>query len=272
MQLIAAKCPDCGADLKIPEGSTSVICEYCGGNILVADLLGTTSIMQNCMTLAYAALDSNNYQDAYDHFNRAIEIDMKNPNAWFGKAFCEGMIGKIRDNSFGQMIDMFESSFNYAPADKQTNFRKNAAVNIVKVVRNSEKLIRLSCNLLTLEYDKELSAAVTSEVQHIKDVVKNTVLKAQEYDPANKDVTVLLEEVTSGAFFKSDFDVPSQSKEDSPLNIFKSIKTEPDKSQPDTAGQSSGSQADSSKKSGCSFVILIFVISASALSMLLGII
>jgi len=271
MQLIAAKCPDCGADLKIPEGSPSVICEYCRGNILVADILGTTSVMQNCMTLAYSAMESKNYKDAYDHFNRAIEIDMKNPNAWFGKAVCEGMIGKVGENSFGQMIDMFESSFKYVSEDKQANFRKNASAEIVKVIRKSTNIIQLACELLVLKKeDDKISSELGNEIRELKENVKKTIQKAQEYDPDNKDVTTLLDEVTSGTFFKSDIDEESQSKENSPINIFKSINIEPEKPQPDTSGQSSENQTGSNKKSGCSFVILIFVMAAVSAGLLLG--
>jgi hypothetical protein len=273
MKLIAAKCPDCGADLKIPEDSTSVICEYCGGNILVTDILGATSVMQNCMTLAYTAMENKNYKDAYDHFNRAIEIDMKNPNAWFGKAVCEGMIGKVGENSFGQMIDMFERSFEYASEDKQANFRKNASSEIVKVIRKSTNIIRLACDLLILkEEDDKMSSELSKEIKELKENVKKTIQKAQEYDPTNKDVTTLLDEVTSGTFFKSDLNEESQSKENSPLNIFKSIKIEQEKPQPDTSSQSSVNQNGSNKKSGCSFVILIFIIAAAAASLMLGLI
>jgi hypothetical protein len=273
MKLLAAKCPDCGADLKIPEGSNSLICEYCGGNILVTDVLGTTSVMQNCMMLAYSAMENKNYKDAYDHFNRAIEIDMKNPNAWFGKAVCEGMIGKVGENSFGQMIDMFESSFKYASEDKQANFRKNASAEIVKVIRKSTNIIRLACYLLVLkEEDDKISSELSNEIKDLKENVKKTILKAQEYDLTNKDVTALLDEVTSGIFFKSDLNEESQSKENSPLNIFKSINIEPEKPQSDTLSQSSVNQTGSNKKSGCSFVILIFIMAAAVSGLLMGMI
>ncbi len=178
MQLIPAKCPDCGADIKIPEGSTSVVCEYCGGNIIVTDVLGSTAVMQNCMMLAFSAMDSGNYKDAYDHFNRAIEIDIKNPNAWFGKAVCTGMTGKFADDMYGKMISLFESSFNYAPADKILNLKKNAAAEIVKIIRKSAKKIQLACELLSFTDDKKFTDEISSEVNKLKESVINTAKKA----------------------------------------------------------------------------------------------
>jgi len=206
MQLIPVKCPDCGADIKIPEGSTQLVCEYCGGSILVAGLLGSTTVMQNCMSLAYSALENKDYKDAYDHFNRAIEIDLKNPNAWFGKAVCTGMTRKLNENSFGQMIYLFENAFNRTLPEKLPGMKKNAATEIVKVIRKSQKLIQLAADLLTMQDDKKISAEITKEVNDLKEKVRNTVLKALEYDSSNKDVSALLDEVTTGRFFKSSDD------------------------------------------------------------------
>jgi DNA-directed RNA polymerase subunit RPC12/RpoP/tetratricopeptide (TPR) repeat protein len=269
MRLVSAKCPDCGAGLKIPEGSTSVTCEYCGGNIMVTDVLGATDVMQNCMTLAYSAMESKNYKEAYDHFNRAIEIDMKNPNAWFGKAVCLGMTGKLRDNSFGQMIDMFENSFSYAPEDKQANFRKNASAEIVKVVRNASSIIRFGVDLLLLKDDTALSAEIEQEVKKVKDTVENTVKKALEYDAVNADAAVLMGEITSGKFFQSDLDVISNKEANaleaalSPAPETKSLPSnQPVMNQPSV----------NSKKSGCSFVVLVMIMTAAAAGLIMGMI
>jgi tetratricopeptide (TPR) repeat protein len=264
MQLIPAKCPDCGADLKIPEGSSSVTCEYCGGNIIVTDVLGTTAVMQNCMMLAYAALDSKNYKDAYDHFNRAIEIDLKNPNAWFGKAVCAGMTRKLNEDSFGQMIALFENSFKYASADKQPYMKKNAAAEIVKVVRKSQTLIKLAVDLLFLKSEDELVQSMAGEVNALKEKVKTTVLKAGEYDPLNKDVSALLEEVNSGKFFESDLNKVENKKTESDPYGFKEAEAKLNAIAPINSASPQGTPAGN-KKGGCSmvlFMIMIVIISS----------
>lgn len=56
MELKTAKCPECGADLQIPEGKDVITCEYCGANVIVKDLLGTIAPIQNYMSLAASAL------------------------------------------------------------------------------------------------------------------------------------------------------------------------------------------------------------------------
>ncbi len=202
MHLIPVKCPDCGADVKLPEGKTQLTCEYCGGSILVADLLGSTSVMQNCMTLAYEAINDKNYEDAYDHFNRAIEIDMKNPYALMGKAVCLGMTGKLADNIFNKMTRLYENAFSYAAADKLPNLKKTAAADIVKVVRKNKALIHMAKELIVLNGEDEFTAELKNNYDELMQSTKEIVNKAVEYDNLSKDVSDLNQEVLSGKFFE----------------------------------------------------------------------
>jgi len=202
MHLIPVKCPDCGADVKLPEGKTQLTCEYCGGSILVADLLGSTSVMQNCMTLAYEAINDKNYEDAYDHFNRAIEIDMKNPYALMGKAVCLGMTGKLADNIFNKMTRLHENAFSYAADDKLPNLKKTAAADIVKVVRKNKALIHMAKELIVLNGEDEFTAELKKNYDELMQSTKEIVNKAVEYDNLSKDVSDLNQEVLSGKFFE----------------------------------------------------------------------
>lgn len=260
MQLIPAKCPDCGGDIKIPEGSTSEVCEYCGGNIIVTDVLGTTAVMQNCMMLAFSAMENKNYKDAYDHFNRAIEIDLNNPNAWFGKAVCTGMTRKLNENSFGQMLELFESSFKYTPAEKQPAMKINASSEIVKIVRKNQKLIQLASEILTLDSDSQFSASIKKDINNLQDKVKNTVLKALEYDPANNAAAALLEEINTGKFFaleqNNQNELTGDYKADETNKPPSVIKNPSETTQP--------LKTANTKKGGCSFVLfIIFAVIAS---------
>ena len=184
------------------------------------------------------------------------------------------MIGKVGENSFGQMIDLIENSFKYTAEDKQSNMKKNAAVEIVKALRNSENILQLSAELLVLDKDDEeddVTKEFRNKIEKLKENVKKTILKAQEYDPSNKDVTALSGEITSGSFFNRDKGKESQPDENSPLNQSKSLITEMEKPQPDTSNQSSGNQTGTNKKSGCLPVILILMMTVVAVSLLQGV-
>ena len=208
MNLITAKCPDCGAGLKIPEGSSSVTCEFCGSQVMVTDVLGTGAVMQNCMILAYAALKNENYEEAFDHFNRALEIDMKSSSALFGRALCTGWLGKVAKPGFDDMMDMFEKAISYAPADKQVNVKKNAAAEVVKSVRHIIPNIKFGVEMIELEMDAKdadfaaSTADITANVKNSKEQILRALEKAQEYDPSNNEITPLMAEVNAIAISK----------------------------------------------------------------------
>src|SRR5260221_8544563 len=147
MDLITAKCPDCGADLKIAPGALNVVCDYCGSNILVTDVLGSGAVVQNCMTLAYAAMQGENFKDSFDQFNKALEHGSNNYNAWFGKAICAGNLSRVMDVRYDEMIVLFENAFTNAPADKQATLKRNAATEIVKAVKGSMAKIKMADQL-----------------------------------------------------------------------------------------------------------------------------
>jgi tetratricopeptide (TPR) repeat protein len=200
MQLITAKCPDCGADLKITPGGRNVVCEYCGSNILVTDVLGSNAIMQNCMTLAYAAMQGENYEDAYEHFNKALEQNSTNYSAWYGKAICSGMQSHVQKARLDEMLVLFETAFNYAPADKLANLKKSAAAEIVKTVKHQKVKIDAALNLLK-QVSKSAKRAFnignmgSNAAKGIKEA-NAALTKALQYDPANNDAIELQQQFT----------------------------------------------------------------------------
>lgn len=197
MNLITAKCPDCGADLKIPEGSSSVTCEYCGSQVIITDILGTSTVMQNCMTLAFAALEKNDFEDAYGHFNSALEIDMKNYSAWFGKAVCTGRTGKLIDLRIDEMINLFETAFSYAPSDKLANAHRNASAEIIKAIKGLTDVFKLQQEMLKMEEDDEdMKKGLEEASNKVKKEFFGALDKAREYDPSNADIIPLRDEIT----------------------------------------------------------------------------
>ena len=196
MNLVTARCPDCGADLKIPEGSSSVTCEYCGSQVIVADILGTSAVMQNCMTRAYAALEGQDYKDAYGHFNSALEIDMKNYSAWFGKAICTGRTGKLIDLRVAEMIKLFETAIGYAPADKQQNMHRNASAEIIKAIKGLMDVFKLQQDMLQMEADDpEMRKGLDDASNKVQQEFMSALDKALEYDPSNADAAPLRDEI-----------------------------------------------------------------------------
>ena len=266
MNLITAKCPDCGADLKIPEGSLSVTCEYCGSQVIVTDILGTGSVMQNCMTLAYAALEANNYTDAYQHFNTALELDINSYTAWFGKAICTGRTGKLIDLRIDEMIKLFESAFKYAPADKQANIRRNAASEIVKAIKaqkekfNAQQMFLGEMKQIDQGTDYNLSE-LEGSVMKVKQEFLGALDKAHEYDPSNTDIAPLQNELTQAVEVSPEPIIPDEQKLSTQFgNLAEQISRQPTP----VVAPPPQPVVNEKKKSGCAVmsVIVIFIIFA----------
>jgi len=254
MQLVTAKCPDCGADLNIPEGSLNVTCEYCGSNILVTDVLGSNSVMQNCMTLAYEALKNEDYKEAYGHFNSALETDMKSSGAWFGKALCAGELGSVAKPRFDEMMTMFETAINYAPADKQNNLKKTAAAEVVKAIQKTANQRELAEEMMhDLDDgdadDKAMTDEMKKNLEKTKEEILSALNKAHEYDPSNNDVTKMIDDITNDKHDES----PKLEQMRQQLFGSEPLKPEPEPPAP--------APVTTSKKSGCSMALamLIFI-------------
>lgn len=265
MNLITAKCPDCGADLKIPEGSLSVTCEYCGSQVIVTDVLGTGSVMQNCMTLAYAALEANNYTDAYQHFNTALELDINSYTAWFGKAICTGRTGKLIDLRIDEMIKLFENAFKYAPADKQANIRRNAASEIVKAIKaqkekfNEQQMFLGEMKQIDQGTDYNLSE-IEGWVMKVRQEFLGALDKAHEYDPSNTDIAPLKNELTQAVAVSPEPIIPDGQKISTQFgNLAEQISKQETPAAPPVQPV-----VNEKKKSGCAVmsVIVIFIIFA----------
>ncbi len=90
MSLVATKCPNCGASIMLDAGSKEGFCTYCGSKLKVQEVINSVKIDKtgdaaNYLTLAEAACDGINAEEAYEYANKAIELNAKNPQAWFLK-------------------------------------------------------------------------------------------------------------------------------------------------------------------------------------------
>ena len=70
--------------------------------------------MPNLLRLATAASQSQNYQEAYGYYTRALELDSLNSAAWAGKAEAAGRLSNQQTFRFQEMINYFSRSIEVA--------------------------------------------------------------------------------------------------------------------------------------------------------------
>lgn len=119
-KLVSAKCPNCGASLKLSKEDEKVECEYCHNTIVVDDAIacyklkisGNVSVEgistnADLIEAANELLDMNEYLKAKRKFLEFSEKCPDNYQGWLGLLICRTRNFTIRDNNL-----MFENDIN----------------------------------------------------------------------------------------------------------------------------------------------------------------
>lgn len=111
IQFIAANCPNCGGELRVPENRAQVKCMYCGYDIIIHDpnkiSVEVKANTTNLLSLASVAEESGNYEESFSYYSRILEEDPNNWNAWLGKAISAGMLSTIDNFRISEMADLY---------------------------------------------------------------------------------------------------------------------------------------------------------------------
>lgn len=148
MLLEAAKCPQCGADVRISAEADRVHCDYCKRDILIRAGGSNSPNVVNLLKLADAALDADNFDEAYGYYTRVLEDDPDNVLGWFGKAIAAGWSSNLRRDRFKELLSGVERAITLAHNDIKPTLRKRAGLSVANV---GTSLFRLSFEHM-LEY------------------------------------------------------------------------------------------------------------------------
>lgn len=110
MKLISAKCPNCGGHLKIEEGTTKTVCEYCKKDIIIDDesiklkVSGKVSVDgiktdKDLINSANELLDMGEYIKAKKIFDQFATNNPDQYQGWLGLLICRTRNFQIRDNN-----------------------------------------------------------------------------------------------------------------------------------------------------------------------------
>lgn len=158
IQFIAAKCPDCGGELRVPENRTQVKCMYCGHDILIHDQNKITvevqSNIDNLLDLAITAHGNNNYPEAYEYYSRVLEEEPEHIIARYGKASCAGALSTLTNPRIQEMMDLFEECTNDCPEELKSQILPIA----IKGIYNSLAIAYNGALEMYKEYIKDKNA------------------------------------------------------------------------------------------------------------------
>lgn len=91
MRLTSAKCPNCGADIKVNKAEEKTVCEYCKSEILVEDAIAKLKVvvegevelkgvpkLESYLKLGDRAYKDGEFDEAYINYSKALELDPDN--------------------------------------------------------------------------------------------------------------------------------------------------------------------------------------------------
>jgi tetratricopeptide (TPR) repeat protein len=199
MEFKAAICPNCGADLRLPEDKKVLKCMYCGKDIIVEEAIKKAEpLLEGYLALARTAKNSKNYKEAYAYYNKVLEVNPMNYESWLGKAVCAGWQSTIDDFKVQEVITNFESAIKYSPAEvkasviNETNIVLVSLFNFVNTwIYNNGRFIGnweifcKRCQLLVSAWEilYQYEPSDKQVIDNIIDVCKRQI-EGVEYDPA----------------------------------------------------------------------------------------
>ncbi|MCX6210811.1 MAG: hypothetical protein NTZ59_15235 [Bacteroidetes bacterium] len=130
------KCTSCGAPQN---ASTSQECSYCGNQIELEQaksnyeksVLGETG---NLMAMAETSIEATNFEEALSYFNRVLEKEITNSDAWLGKGIAIVNTSKIGDIKINEAIAYWKNAIKYGT--NQEAMSKRVSKEIVETINS----------------------------------------------------------------------------------------------------------------------------------------
>ena len=128
------KCTSCGAQQNISEAKN---CDFCGNVIELESATNNYKTASsgesgNLMAMAETAIEATNWEEALQYFNRVLEKDITNSDAWLGKGIAIVYTSKIGDIKITEAIAYWKNALKHST--NQEAMGKRVAKEINEVV------------------------------------------------------------------------------------------------------------------------------------------
>lgn len=127
------KCTSCGASQNIIDAQN---CSYCGNLIEIENAKNNyqsslKSETGNLMAMAETAMEATNWDEALQYFNRVLEKEIANSDAWLGKGISIVYTSKIGDLKINEAIAYWKNSLKHSPNHEAMGKRVAKEINEV---------------------------------------------------------------------------------------------------------------------------------------------
>jgi len=138
------KCTSCGANQDLNEASN---CGYCGNLIEIESAVdfyksSLSGEVGNLMAMAETASEAGNWEEAISYYNRTLEKDLNNSDAWLGKGIAVILSSKIGDIKSDEAISYWKNAIKHnknqeAIKKRVANIINNTVVDFYPVLENN---------------------------------------------------------------------------------------------------------------------------------------
>lgn len=153
---IQARCPYCEGELMVPTNRKSIKCMFCGGDILVQENNLVASKLKNkvdhLLSLASAAEDAKNYEEAYRYYSQVLEEDASISIAWIGKGVSAGWLSSIQKQRLDEAVTCIAKGVEFGCQDSK--LVEHAGLNLIHVAQSYTKSV---CEYLEQLYSLHVS-------------------------------------------------------------------------------------------------------------------
>jgi hypothetical protein len=185
--LVAARCPKCGGVLGAPEKGVYT-CEYCGTSFMARELMAGKSVdLRKFYERALEAVEEDDYGRANEYFERILETDASEYQAWVGKGIA-GAYARLSENQVleaGEVLSCVDMALEHYDGDDREAFEHQLADRlgalavdlfgrVVNEGANDEKNLRALLDLLayweakgTNELECWIAAVAVAEKQAV---------------------------------------------------------------------------------------------------------
>lgn len=184
------ECPFCAEIIK----EKAKKCKHCG-SVLDEQLTQNTQLQakptkndeqfENIFNLANTAAESGNYQEAYNYYNKILEVDPDNYKAWYGKAISAGWQSTLANLRIVETVKGIEIAIEKAPDEGKDNLKILAAANLTSLAIAIHKLaLENFMNYLTLYNFYESHIEFSSILEFLVSILDI----ASNYNPDDKNI------------------------------------------------------------------------------------
>jgi len=141
MNFRAIACPACRRDIQIPSDIPNPACPYCGA-VVEEESAAPAATVATLMGMAQSAALAGNNAEALTYFNRVLEADPRNSEAWIGKGKAAAWQTTLANFRLGEMLIAFNHAIANSSPDNKGAMIQAAVLDANHLIATIYKLAR----------------------------------------------------------------------------------------------------------------------------------